>query len=273
MALCWAVVNQKGGVGKTTTAINLAAFIARERRVLLVDIDPQGNATSGVGVNRQNLEADVYTLLVHGQSVADVRIKTSIPNLDLIPATMNLAGAEIEIYTRPEREFILKKALEAVADEYDYILIDSPPSLGMITVNTLTAANQVLIPLQCEYFALEGITQLLEIIDRVRKGLNPELEIGRVVLTLFDGRTNLANQVMQEVKSYFGDAVSPTVVPRNVKLSEAPSFGQPISVYDPKSKGALAYEQIAKELIAHVEHKTGAGSGTGRSHSRWWRRG
>ena len=189
-----------------------------------------------------------------------------------MPATMNIAGAELELFGQPDREYILRKALEAVADEYDYVLIDSPPSLGLITVNTLTAANQVLIPLQCEYFALEGITQLLEIIDRVRKGLNPDLEIGRVILTLFDGRTNLANQVMQEVKSYFGDAVSPTVVPRNVRLSEAPSFGQPISAYDPRSKGAIAYEQIAKELIAHVEHKASVGTGASRPHSRWWRR-
>lgn len=272
MALVWAVVNQKGGVGKTTTAINLAAYIARERRVLLVDTDPQGNATSGVGIDRAQVEKDTYTVLVQGHSISEARQKTTIANLDIVPATINLAGADLEIATRPEREYILKKALAEVADDYDYILIDSPPSLGMITVNTLTAANQVLIPLQCEYFALEGITQLLEIIDRVRKGLNPDLEVGRVILTLFDGRTNLANQVMQEVKSYFGDAVSSTVVPRNIKLSEAPSFGQPISLYDPKSKGAVAYELIAKELIAHVERKTGPGSGTGRSHSRWWRR-
>ena len=273
MALVWAVVNQKGGVGKTTTAINLAAYIARERRVLLVDTDPQGNATSGLGIDRAQVDKDTYTILVQGHGIAEARQKTAIPNLDLVPATINLAGADLEIASRPEREFILKKALSAVADDYDYVLIDSPPSLGMITVNTLTAANQVLIPLQCEYFALEGITQLLEIIDRVRRGLNPDLEVGRVILTLFDGRTNLANQVMQEVKSYFGDTVSPTVVPRNVKLSEAPSFGQPISAYDPKSKGALAYEQIAKELIAHVERQASTGSGAGRSHSRWWRRG
>ena len=272
MGLCWAVVNQKGGVGKTTTAVNLAAYLAQERRVLLVDTDPQGNATSGLGIDRRTVSDDVYTLLVHGQSVVEARQETAIPNLHLIPATMNLAGAEMELFTQPEREYKLKKALDAVEQEYDYILIDSPPSLGLITVNTLTAADQVLIPLQCEYYALEGITQLLEIIERVRQGLNPDLEVGKVILTLFDGRTNLANQVMQEVKSYFGDAVSPTVVPRNVRLSEAPSFGQPISVYDPRSKGALAYEQIAKELIADVERKTGAGAGPGRSASRWWRR-
>ncbi|GAB4457242.1 MAG: AAA family ATPase [Armatimonadaceae bacterium] len=271
MALVWAVVNQKGGVGKTTTAINLAAYVAQNRRVLLVDTDPQGNATSGVGVDRRGLTSDIYTVLVHHQPVSEARVVTGIPNLDLLPATINLAGAEMELYDQSEREYRLKQALATVADEYDYILIDSPPSLGLITVNTLTAANQVLIPLQCEYFALEGISQLLSIIERVQQGLNPDITVGRVILTLFDGRTNLANQVMTEVKSFFGDDVSPTVVPRNVRLSEAPSFGQPISVYDPRSKGGIAYEQIAKELIANAERKAGTGEGTGRTPARWWR--
>lgn len=273
-AVIWAVVNQKGGVGKTTTAVNLAAYLASGRRVLLVDTDTQGNATSGLGIDRKNLAADIYTVLADGQPVSEAKRATAVPNLDLVPATIHLANAEIELSQKPEREYILKRALAEVADQYDYILIDSPPSLGLVTVNTLTAANQVLIPLQCEYYALEGIAQLLEIIGRVRQHLNPDLEVGRVILTLFDGRTNLANQVMQEVKSYFGDAVSPTVVPRNVRLSEAPSFGQPISVYDPRSKGALAYEQIAKELIADVERKNanGTGSGDSRPHTRWWQR-
>ena len=288
MAIVWAVVNQKGGVGKTTTAINLAAYLADQHRVLLVDTDPQGNATSGIGVDRRNVSSDIYSVLVHGELVARARRPTATKNLDLLPATMNLAGAEMEMFGAPAREYILKKALAQVDAEYDFILLDSPPSLGLITINALTAAHEVIIPLQCEYYALEGITQLLEIIERVRQHLNPELGIGRVILTMYDGRTNLANQVMQEVRSYFGDAVSKVVVPRNVRLSEAPSFGQPISQYDARSKGAYAYEQIAKELIADAEQhhsqqrngsgagaagQTGAGPGPGRSDSRWWRRG
>jgi chromosome partitioning protein len=273
MAVCWAVVNQKGGVGKTTTAINLAAYVAAQgRRVLLIDTDPQGNATSGVGLDRTQVESDMYTVLAAGQPLSEARVRTAFPNLDLVPATINLAGAELEVYSKPDREHILKKALAEVQNDYDYVFIDSPPSLGLITVNTLTAADQVLIPLQCEYFALEGISQLMEIIGRVRQHLNPDLEVGRVILTLFDGRTNLARQVMDEVKSFFHDAVSPTVVPRNVRLSEAPSFGQPISAYDPKSKGGLAYETIAKELIAHAERtgQTRAGEGSGRPLTRKW---
>ncbi len=279
-AIVWAVVNQKGGVGKTTTAVNLAAYLAEGRRVLLIDTDPQGNATSGCGIDRRTVTADTYTVLVQDQPIREARKATTVPGLDVLPATINLAATEIELLNREEREFVLKKAIDAIADDYDFVIIDSPPSLGMITVNTLTAANQVLIPLQCEYYALEGITQLLEITERVRLHLNPDLTIGKVILTLFDGRTNLANQVMQEVKSYFGDAVSPTVVPRNIRLSEAPSFGQPISVYDPRSKGAIAYETIAKELLADVERRygvikngsSGAGAGSRGSNTRWWQR-
>lgn len=274
MRLCWAVVNQKGGVGKTTTAVNLAAYIAKTRRVLLIDADPQGNATSGVGVDKHATDGDVYSVLVHGRSIREARVKTETPNLDLLPGTINLAGAEIELANTMEREYRMKRAIEAVADDYDYIFIDSPPSLGLITVNTLTAANEVLIPLQCEYYALEGVSQLVGIVERVQQGLNPDLVIGRVILTLFDGRVNLANQVMNEVKSYFKEAVSPTVVPRNVKLSEAPSFGKPISAYDARSRGAIAYETIAQELLDHAErNQASAGSGTGRPSPRWWQRG
>ena len=279
-AIVWAVVNQKGGVGKTTTAVNLAAYLAEGRRVLLIDTDPQGNATSGCGIDRRTVTADTYTVLVQDQPIREARKATTVPGLDVLPATINLAATEIELLNRDNREYVLKNAIAEIADEYDFVLIDSPPSLGMITVNTLTAAKEVLIPLQCEYYALEGITQLLEIIERVRLHLNPELTIGKVILTLFDGRTNLANQVMQEVKSYFGESVSPTVVPRNVRLSEAPSFGQPISVYDGRSKGALAYESIAKELLADVERRygvnkngsSGTGARAGGSNTRWWQR-
>jgi chromosome partitioning protein len=273
MAVVWAVVNQKGGVGKTTTAINLAAYLAAAgRRVLLVDADPQGNTSSGIGVDRLKVQADLYTVLVHGAPIREAKRKTAVPGLDVVPATMNLAGAELEILASSGREYRLKNALGPAETDYDFILVDSPPSLGLLTINTLTAAHEVIIPLQCEYFALEGITQLLEIIERVRQHLNPGLVVGKVILTMFDGRTNLANQVLQEVKSYFGAAVSPTVVPRNVRLSEAPSFGQPISLYDPRSKGALAYAQIAKEMITDADSKTGSGTGAGRAHSRWWRR-
>jgi chromosome partitioning protein len=279
-AIIWAVVNQKGGVGKTTTAVNIAAYLAKGRRVLLIDTDPQGNATSGCGIDRRTVLSDSYTVLVQGHTIREAKKATIVPGLDLVPATINLAGAEIEMLERPEREFILKKAIAEIADDYDFVVIDSPPSLGLITINNLIAAQQVLIPLQCEYYALEGITQLLEIVERVRLHLNPDLTIGKVILTLFDGRTNLANQVMQEVKSYFGEAVSPTVVPRNVRLSEAPSFGQPISLYDPRSKGAIAYETIAKELVTDVERRygkakdgpLGAGERPRGSHSRWWQR-
>lgn len=277
MAVCWAIVNQKGGVGKTTTAVNVAAYLAEaEKRVLLIDIDPQGNATSGIGVDKRSVPLDSGSVLSGEATIEEAIRPTILPTLDLVPATIHLAGSEMALVDREQREYVLRTAIESIRSRYDFILIDSPPSLGLITVNTLVAAEKVLIPLQCEYFALEGITQLLEIIDRVRQGLNPNLIIGCVVLTMYDSRNNLANQVVQEVKSYFGDVVSPTIVPRNIRLSEAPSFGKPISLYDPKSRGAAAYQAIAKELIADARGEnteqttsTGSGPGAGGSHSRW----
>jgi len=279
MAWTWAVVNQKGGVGKTTTAINLAAYLARSHRVLLVDTDPQGNATSGAGAERRGLVRDTCSVLTGDATIAETRVPCAVPGLDVLPATINLVGAELLISQRDDGEFQLRKAIADVADAYDFVLIDSPPSRGAITINALVAADEVIIPMQCEYFALEGIAHLLDLIGKVREGPNPDLEIGRVLLTMCDDRTNLAQLVANDVRSFFGDQVSPFVVPRNVKLPEASSFGKPISLYDPRSKGARAYESISRELIEHVQRKTArvpetrSGEGVGRTASRWWRRG
>ncbi|MBV9851971.1 MAG: ParA family protein [Armatimonadetes bacterium] len=248
-----AVVNQKGGVGKTTTVVNLATGLALAgRRVLVVDGDPQGNATSGLGItDKAELEYSVYDGLVNHVPLAEiVRRDVAVPGLDLIPANLELAGAEMEMFQELSRETILKKALKPLLGEYQYVLMDGPPSLGLLTLNILTAADAVLIPIQCEYYALEGISQLMNIIDRVRNHLNPRLEIGLVVLTMHDERVNLSRQVVAEVRAFFGDKVAETVVPRNVRLSEAPSFGQPIEIYDPRSKGAQAYNALAQEVIA-----------------------
>ncbi|HEY3333332.1 MAG TPA: ParA family protein [Capsulimonadaceae bacterium] len=252
-----AVVNQKGGVGKTTTAVNLSGYLAAAgKRVLLVDCDPQSNATSGVGIDKGTIEAGLYDVLVEGVPLKDIVHKdvASIKGFDLAPSTLDLSGAEMVLYTEQNfaRESVLKKAFKSIQDDYDYIFIDAPPSLGLITINILTAADGLLIPIQCEYYALEGISLLLSVVDRIRENLNPSLAIDLVVLTMQDYRTNLSQQVIADVREFFGDKVAETLIPRNVRLSEAPSFGQPIGVYDPKSKGATAYSQLAQEVITKL---------------------
>ena len=248
-----ALANQKGGVGKTTTAINLGASVAAcERRVLLVDLDPQSNATSGIGVT----EADpsMYDVLIENMPLRDIIRPTEIPTLFLAPSSTDLVGAEVELRDAIGREYYLKRVLEPVAADYDYILIDSPPSLGLLTVNGLTASNSVLVPLQAEYFALEGVTQLLATIDRVRSAVNAGLEIEGIVLTMYDERVNLARQVAEEVRNHFGEKVYKTVIPRNIRLSEAPSFGKPIILYDIRSRGSEAYVSLAREFIQRAEN-------------------
>ncbi|WP_112182590.1 MULTISPECIES: ParA family protein [Paraliobacillus] len=249
-----AVANQKGGVGKTTSSVNLSACLAYfNYKVLLVDIDPQGNATSGVGINKADMDECIYNVLVEDLDAEKVCVSTSVANLDVIPATIQLSGAEIELVPTISREVRLKKALEPVVDQYDYIIIDCPPSLGLLTINALTAADSVLIPVQCEYYALEGLSQLLNTIRLVQKHLNKQLMIEGVLLTMLDARTNLGIQVIDEVKKYFQDKVYRSVIPRNVRLGEAPSHGKPIILYDPKSRGAEVYLDLAKEVIANGE--------------------
>lgn len=258
MAKVVAIANQKGGVGKTTTAVNLSAAIAKKgKRVLLIDADPQGNATSGLGIDKE-IDKSIYDVIINEIEIDEAVKDTKIKKLKVCPSNINLAGAEVELVSLMSREHRLKERIDEVRKGYDYIFIDCPPSLGLITLNAFTASDSVLIPVQCEFYALEGLGQLINTINLVRKHLNKSIEIEGAVLTMFDSRTNLSNQVVKEVKTYFEDRVYKTLIPRNIKLSEAPSYGMPISVYDAKSKGAKFYEKLAKEFLDKNDEKVKA---------------
>lgn len=250
MGKCIAIANQKGGVGKTTTAVNLSACLgAKGKKVLLLDTDPQGNASSGLGIDKTQTENSIYNVLIGEVSLKDAIIPTKFENLDLCPSNIELAGAEIELVSMEDREVLMKRAVAAVKKDYDFIIIDCPPSLGLITLNSFVCADTVIIPIQCEYYALEGLSQLMNTVRTVKRSLNPDIDIEGVLLTMFDTRTNLSIQVADEVKRFYPNKVYATVIPRNVRISEAPSFGEPINVYDKHSKGAESYLDLAAEVI------------------------